>query len=61
MLPAKLLPPSTLPNSEGFRFLGFNAEGQKFRCEVVRDADGIHTVDGMNYSEMVGWTNEVLK
>lgn len=60
MVRGKLLfPRSSLPNSDGFRFLGYNTDGQKFRCEVVKDANGLHRVEGMKFSEMIGWTDNL--
>lgn len=57
----KLFSKSTIPNSDGFHFLGFNGDGEKFYCEVVLGSDGVHRVVGMKLVDMVGWTNEVMK
>lgn len=52
----KLYQPATIPNSEGFKFIGVDADGKKYRCEVVV-IDGLHYVSGMNYKDMIGWYN----
>jgi len=59
----KLYSKSFLPNSAGFRFLAFTRDHNKYRCEIVRGADGLHRVEGCAFSEIVGWTNalEVVK
>jgi len=57
----QLFPKSQIPNSDGFRLLAYYADGSKHRCEVVKGADGRHTVDGAEFSKVVGWTNEVVE
>lgn len=54
----RLFPKRDLPNSHGFKFLGYTFEGQKFRCEVVKGSDGCHRIEGMAFSDLFGWTNE---
>ena len=51
----KLFSRSQLPNSDGYRFIGVDFEGNRYRCEVIKNADGVHTVDGMDFKLMVGW------
>ena len=46
-----------LPNSEGFRFLAYDMDHNKYRCEVVK-VDGCHRVEGCEFSKIIGWTNE---
>lgn len=53
----RLFPRSSLPNSSGFRFLAYDIKGDKFLCEVVKTEDGFHTVDGMKFSDMIGWSS----
>lgn len=53
----RLFPRSSLPNSAGYRFIGYTTDGQKFRCEVLRDEKGCHYVDGMKFSDMIGWSD----
>lgn len=55
----RLFPRSSLPNSEGYKFLGFTTDGQKFRCEVVRDSAGYYSIDGMAILDMIGWTDNL--
>lgn len=48
--------PSDLPNSEGFHFSGCDRKNKTYRCEVIKDpVTGLHSVEGMEFSEMVGW------
>ncbi len=55
----KLFHKSQIPNSEGFRFLAFDMQHNKYRCEVLKRDDGTHYVDGAEFGKIVGWTNEV--
>ena len=50
----KLYHKSMLPNSEGFRFLAYDKDYQKYRCEIVKDADGSHHVEGLAWSDISG-------
>ena len=55
----KLYHKSTLPNSEGYRFLAYDKDYQKHHCEIVKKADGMHHVEGLAWSEIIGWSDEV--
>ena len=49
---------SDLPNSDSYRFIGLDIDGNRYRCEVVKGADGVHRVEGMKFSDMIGWVEE---
>ena len=55
----RLFPRSSLPNSEGYKFLGYTTDGQKFRCEVVRDDFGEYWIEGMDIYDMIGWSDSI--
>ena len=49
---------SQLPNSDGFRAIAVTKDGAKHRIEVVKGADGMHSVVGCRFSEIIGWSND---
>jgi hypothetical protein len=56
----KIKPLRDLPNAVGFKFTGVTHEHNTVQCEVVRRNDGIHTVKGACFSELLGWINNVV-
>jgi hypothetical protein len=44
---------STLPNREGFKFIGFFKDGSCRECTVIL-VDGSHKVDG--FQNLIGWS-----
>jgi hypothetical protein len=47
---------ATLPNSEGFRFIGVTWQGDHVRCTVVRDpVTGLHGVDANRWPQLAYW------
>ena len=48
---------AVIPNSEGFKFIGIDIDGKKYRCEVVKGHLGNHKVEGMEFKDMIGWYN----
>jgi hypothetical protein len=55
----QLFPKSQIPNSSGFRLICITEDGVRHRCEVVKGVDGLHRLDGVDFSKVIGWTNEV--
>lgn len=45
-----------LPNEAGFKFVGVAKNFERFECSVkVAPDTGLHSVQGADYSELLGW------
>jgi len=45
----------SLPNVDGFEFIGLTYGDKEVRCRVVRGEDGLHKIEGAPHSELRGW------
>lgn len=49
-------PLATLPNQDGFTFIGVLRDGRMVQCHIVKDVTtGLHCIAGARYSDLKGW------
>jgi hypothetical protein len=53
----KYYPPSWIPNTVGFRFIGKWKDGTETPCEVVKDDFGLHVIKQGSVSMLENWRN----
>ena len=44
-----------LPNTENYEFYGIETDGTVKKCNVYRDAKGLHRVEGAEYKNLIAW------
>ena len=51
--------PDSLPNLDGFEFIGIDKQYKKRKCYVAKDKNGMHIVKGeCSYKDLITWENK---
>ena len=53
--PRPPFPLAWLPNQHGYEFIGVKRDGSRVECRVEKRPDGLHTVAGGLFPDLVGW------